>query len=121
MNKERRRIRRGLKAKAIQRRHSSRPRLVVFRSACHIYAQIIVRGKLGDTVIVSASTIDKEIKKSLKGNGVDRAKAVGQLLGKRAKAHDVDVIDVSFDRAGYKYHGRVKALADGAREAGLNF
>lgn len=119
INREKRRIRRGLKAKAIHRRHSTRPRLVVFRSTCHIYAQIIVRGVQGDTVIVSASTIDKELKTALTGTKVEQANKVGKLLGERAKAQNV--CDVAFDRAGYKYHGRVKALADGAREAGLNF
>lgn len=118
MNKEKRRVRRSLKAKAVQR-HSTRPRLVVYRSACHIYAQILVRGEKGDVVIASSSTIDKELKSSLTGNKVDRAKQVGKLLGERAKAKEI--IDVAFDRAGYKYHGRIKALADGAREAGLNF
>jgi len=119
MNKEAGRIRRGLKAKAIQRNRSSRPRLVVFRSARHVFAQIVVRGEMGDTVIVSASTVDKEIRPSLKGTKVEQALQVGKLLGARAKAKNV--IDISFDRAGYKYHGRVKALAEGAREAGLNF
>lgn len=118
MNKEKRRIRRSLKARAIQR-HSARPRLVVYRSACHIYSQIIVRGEAGDNVLVSASTLDKELKAALTGNKVDQATQVGKLLGTRAKANKI--LDVAFDRAGYKYHGRVKALAEGAREAGLNF
>jgi large subunit ribosomal protein L18 len=118
MNKERRRIRRSLKAKAIQR-HSARPRLVVYRSACNIYSQIIVRGDNGDTVIVSSSTVDKELKSAMSGTKVEQAQQVGKILGERAKAKNIQ--DVAFDRAGYKYHGRIKALADGAREAGLNF
>ncbi|MDP1602103.1 MAG: 50S ribosomal protein L18 [Legionella sp.] len=118
MNKVKRRIRRSLKAKAIQR-HSNRPRLVVYRSACNIYSQIIVRGEKGDTVIVSCSTVDKELKTALKGTKVEQAQQVGNLLAKRAKAKKIQ--DVAFDRAGYKYHGRIKALADAAREAGLNF
>jgi large subunit ribosomal protein L18 len=112
--KERARIRRGSKTKAVIRR-SGRPRLVVYRSACQIYAQIVVSGEKGDRVLVSCSSLEKEVRKTLKGNKVERALQVGQLLGQRAKA--LDVIEVAFDRSGYKYHGRVKALADGAREA----
>ena len=118
MNKEKRRIRRGLKAKAIQR-NSLRPRLVVYRSASNIYSQIIISGANGDCVLVSSSTLDKELKSSLNGSKIDQAHQVGKLLGERAKAKKI--IDVGFDRAGYKYHGRVRALAEGAREAGLNF
>ncbi|ARG98511.1 50S ribosomal protein L18 [Legionella micdadei] len=118
MNKRNARIRRGLKAKAILR-HSTRPRLVVHRSSEHIYSQIVVRGERGDIVIVASSTLDKELRSSLAKTKVEQAQQVGKLLGERAKAKDI--IDVSFDRAGYKYHGRVKALATGAREAGLNF
>lgn len=118
MNKYKARIRRGLKAKMIQR-HSNRPRLVVHRSTTHIYAQIVVRDDKGDRVIASSSTLDKELKSALSGTKVEQAYQVGKLLGERAKAKEIG--DVSFDRAGYKYHGRVKALADGAREAGLTF
>lgn len=123
MNKEKRRLRRGLKAKAIHRRCSTRPRLVVFRSTSHIYAQIIVRDakddKSSDRVIVSASTVDKELKSALTGNKVEQAQQVGKLLAERAIASNVS--EIAFDRAGYRYHGRVKALADGARAAGLIF
>jgi len=118
MNKERARIRRGLKVKAILR-HSTRPRLVVHRSGSHIYSQIVVRSEKGDTVIVSASTLDNELKATLSGTKVEQAQLVGKLLGERAKAKQI--VEVAFDRAGYKYHGRVKALAEGAREAGLDF
>lgn len=118
MNKQQARARRGLKAKAIIRQ-SKRPRLTVHRSSTHIYSQIIVPGTMGDEVVVCASTLDNEIKSSLNGNKCEQAQQVGKLLAKRAK--EKSIIDVAFDRAGYKYHGRVKALADGAREAGLNF
>ncbi|MCA0402583.1 MAG: 50S ribosomal protein L18 [Proteobacteria bacterium] len=119
MNKHAARVRRGLKTKAIISKRSDRPRLVVYRSNGHIYSQIVVKGPNGDQVMVSASTIDKELKTSLSGTKVEQANQVGKLLAKRAQAKDVSA--VSFDRAGYKYHGRVKALAEGAREAGLIF
>lgn len=118
MNKQQARNRRGLKSKAIIRQ-SKRARLAVYRSSVHIYSQIIVTGEQGDTVLVSASTLDSELKAKLKGNKSEQAQQVGKLLAERAKEKNVS--DVAFDRAGYKYHGRVKALAEGAREAGLNF
>jgi len=119
MNKQISRNRRGLKAKALIRK-SGRARLVVYRSGMHIYSQIVQADTLGDKVLVTCSTIDKEIRASLSGKcKVDQASLVGKLLGKRAK--DQGITDVAFDRAGYKYHGRVKALAEGAREAGLDF
>ncbi len=118
MNKQIARKRRSIKTKAIIHK-SSRPRLVVNRSAVHIYAQIIVRTPKGDEVVVSSSTLDKELKASLKGNKSEQATQVGKLLAERAKLKDLS--QVAFDRAGYRYHGRVKALAEGAREAGLNF
>ena len=95
-----------------------RPRLNVYRSAAHIYVQII-DDRSGRT-IVSASSVDKETKKGLKGGGnIPSAKAVGKIIAERAKA--AGVTQVVFDRGGYKYHGRVKELADAAREAGLKF
>jgi large subunit ribosomal protein L18 len=95
-----------------------RPRLCVYRSLGHIYGQII-DDRSGRT-LVSASSIDKEAKKNLKGGGnIASAKAVGKIIADRAKA--AGVVKVVFDRGGYKYHGRVKALADAAREAGLQF
>ena len=112
------RSRRGLKTKAIICQ-SKRPRLTVFRSNAHLYAQIIVRGDKGDLVIASASTIDKELKLTLTGDKCEQAKLVGVLLAKRAS--EKNITELAYDRAGYKYHGRVKALADSAREAGLNF
>jgi large subunit ribosomal protein L18 len=95
-----------------------RPRLCVYRSLGHIYGQII-DDRSGRTLI-SASSVDKEAKKNLKGGGnIASAKAVGKIIADRAKA--AGVVKVVFDRGGYKYHGRVKALADAAREAGLQF
>ena len=96
---------------------SGRPRLCVFRSSMHIYAQVIDDTK-GHT-LASASSLEKDLKSSLK-TGADKAAAtaVGKLLAERAKNAGVD--KVVFDRGGYRYHGRIKALADGAREGGLN-
>ncbi|HKT47709.1 MAG TPA: 50S ribosomal protein L18 [Candidatus Acidoferrales bacterium] len=95
-----------------------RPRLAIYRSLDHIYAQVI-DDRAGKT-LVSASSVDGESKKSLKGGGnVAAAKVIGKLVAERAKAAGVN--KVVFDRGGYKYHGRVKALADAAREAGLQF
>jgi len=97
---------------------AERPRLCIYRSLDHIYAQVI-DDRAGKT-LVSASTADKETKKNLKGGGnVAAAKVVGKAVADRAKA--VGISKVVFDRGGYKYHGRVKALADAAREAGLQF
>lgn len=118
MNKMKSRVRRGLKAKAIIRL-SNRPRLVVYRSGSHIYSQIIVTGELGDQVLVSSSTLDKELRASLTGNKCEQAQQVGRVLAKRAQVKGISA--VAFDRSGFKYHGRVKALANGAREEGLNF
>jgi large subunit ribosomal protein L18 len=95
-----------------------RPRLCVYRSLGHIYAQVI-DDRSGKT-LVSASSIDAETRKNLKGGGnVAAAKVIGKAIAERAKAAGVS--RVVFDRGGYKYHGRVKALADAAREAGLQF
>ena len=104
--------------RAIKRAAGSRVRLSVFRSSKHIYAQVIDDTK-GETV-ASASSIEKDLRGSLKtGADVAAAKAVGKLLAERAGAKGIS--DVVFDRGGYLYHGRVKALADAAREGGLNF
>ena len=97
---------------------NGRPRLSVFRSSKQIYAQIIddASGK----TMAAASTLDKDLKGALpKGSDLAAAKAVGKLVAERAL--QAGVKDVVFDRGGYLYHGRVKALADAAREAGLNF
>ena len=95
-----------------------RPRLSVFRSARHIYAQIIVDTS-GET-LASASTLCREVRESLKTPGnVEAAKKVGALIAKRAVQRGIQ--SVTFDRGGYHYHGRVKALAEAARETGLVF
>ena len=97
---------------------TERPRLCVYRSLGHIYAQVI-DDRAGKT-LVSASSVDGETKKNLKGGGnIAAAKVIGKAVAERAKAAGVQ--KVVFDRGGYKYHGRVKALADAAREAGLQF
>ena len=106
-------VRRSVKAAA-----GTRKRLSVFRSSQYIYAQIIDDAK-GET-LVAASSLEKPMRGSLKsGANVDAAKAVGKLIAERALAKGLK--DVVFDRGGYLYHGRVKALADAAREGGLNF
>ncbi len=95
-----------------------RPRLCVFRSIGHIYAQVI-DDRAGRT-LASASSLDAEVRKQLKGGGnLAAAKVIGKTVAERARA--VKIEQVVFDRGGYKYHGRVKALADAAREAGLKF
>ncbi len=95
-----------------------RPRLCVYRSLGHIYVQVI-DDRSGKT-LVSASSVDGETKKNLKGGGnIAAAKVIGKAIAERAKAAGVS--KVVFDRGGYKSHGRVKALADAAREAGLQF
>jgi large subunit ribosomal protein L18 len=97
---------------------SGRARLSVFRSSKHIYAQVIDDIK-GET-LASASSLEKNLREGLKtGANIDAAKAVGKVLAERAAAKGVK--EVVFDRGGYLYHGRVKALADAAREGGLKF
>ena len=93
-------------------------RLSVHRTSQHIYAQII-EGEAGKTV-VAASTVEKAVAGELKGtSNVDAAKKVGAVIAERAKA--AGITKVAFDRSGFKYHGRIKALADAAREGGLQF
>jgi large subunit ribosomal protein L18 len=95
-----------------------RPRLNVYRSLSNIYAQVI-DDTAGHT-LVSASTIDGEVAKQIEGkNKIEAAKLVGKILGERAK--NAGISKVVFDRGGYQYHGRVAAVAEGAREAGLEF
>jgi large subunit ribosomal protein L18 len=95
-----------------------RPRLSVFRSATHIYAQVI-DDAIGHT-LASASSVESQLRERKNGGAkVDVAKQVGLLVGERALGAGVS--QVVFDRGGYRYHGRVKALADGAREGGLSF
>ena len=109
------RLRRARRARA-KIRELRMPRLCVHRTPRHIYAQII--SDQGDNVVASASTVEKDLRAKATGN-VDAAKAVGELIAGRAK--EAGVSSVAFDRSGYKYHGRVKALADAARDAGLEF
>ena len=93
-------------------------RLSVHRTNTHIYAQIIA--ETGDKVIVSASTVEADVRKKIKNGGnVEAAAAIGKLIAE--KARKAGVTTVAFDRSGYKYHGRIKALADAARENGLSF
>ena len=111
------RLRRAKKTRA----HISRlnmPRLCVYKTPRHIYAQLI--SACGAKVLASASTVEKAVKEKLAYTGnVSAAVEVGKLVAERAKAAGVD--NVAFDRSGFKYHGRIKALADAARENGLEF
>jgi large subunit ribosomal protein L18 len=112
-DRRRARVRKAIKAAA-----NGRPRLSVHRSSMHIYAQIIDDGK--GVTLAAASTIDKSLRTTLKtGANKAAAEAVGKLIAERAVAAGVK--DVVFDRGQFLYHGRVKALADAAREGGLNF
>lgn len=93
-------------------------RLCVFRSNSHIYAQVI--SSCGGKVLASASTLDADVRKDLSnGSNVSAAAKIGTLIAERAKKAGVE--EVAFDRSGFRYHGRVKALADAAREGGLKF
>jgi large subunit ribosomal protein L18 len=94
-----------------------RPRLNVFRSLNHIYAQVV--DDASGITLVSASTNEPATRASMTGTKSERARAIGQVIAERAKAKGIDA--VVFDRGGYLYHGRVKALADAAREGGLQF
>src|SRR5687767_6336677 len=112
------RKRRQVRVRARTHGTSARPRLNVFRSLENIFVQVIDDDK-GHT-LVSASTIDTEIAPQIEGKSkMDAARVVGKVLGERAK--NAGISKVVFDRAGFMYHGRVAALADGAREAGLEF
>jgi large subunit ribosomal protein L18 len=117
MNKKQARTRRARQTR-IRIAQQRANRLVVSRSNSHIYAQIIA--PTGDKVLASASTVEVEIRKDLKNGGNKAAAAtVGKRIAEKAKALGIDA--VAFDRSGYKYHGRVQALADAAREGGLKF
>jgi large subunit ribosomal protein L18 len=116
--KDRTKRRKGVVRRAIKAAAGSRLRLSVFRSSKHIYAQLIDDDK-GATV-ASASTMEKTMRESMKtGANKDAAKAVGKLVAERAAQKGIS--NVVFDRGGYRYHGRIKALADAARESGLKF
>ena len=117
MSKKASRLRRSVKARA-KIRELRIHRLSVHRTPRHIYAQIISPD--GGVVVASASTLDKELRSDVaNGGNVDAATAVGSAIAKRGLKSGVE--SVAFDRSGFKYHGRVKALADAAREAGLKF
>lgn len=109
------RLRRARKSRTRMRK-SGATRLTVHRTPRHIYAQVI--SPEGSQVLVSASTLDKDLRGGNTGN-IDAAASVGKLIAERAKA--AGITEVAFDRSGFKYHGRVKALADAAREGGLEF
>jgi large subunit ribosomal protein L18 len=117
-DKNKARLKRHLRIRKNITGTASRPRLNVFRSAKHIYAQVI--DDITGVTIVQASTLDPELKdKVSNGGNVDAAREVGTLVAKRANANNIS--QVVFDRGGYLYHGRIQALADAAREAGLDF
>ncbi len=102
----------------LRRTNDGKPRLTVHRTGSHIYAQII--DDVNSVTLAAASTVEKDIRSSLKSGGnIDAAKAVGNLVAKRAV--EAGVKTVVFDRSGYLYHGRIKALAEAARESGLSF
>jgi large subunit ribosomal protein L18 len=117
LNSKQRRQRRAIKTR-LHIRDLGVARLTVHRTPQHIYAQVF--DSTGATVLATASTVQDAVSKDLKGTGnVDAAKAVGREIAERAKAAGIS--KVAFDRSGFRYHGRVKALADAAREAGLEF
>jgi large subunit ribosomal protein L18 len=117
ITKKDRRLRRAAKTR-IQIRRLAVPRLSVHRTPSHMYAQVI--DPTGGKVLVAASTVQKDVAKELKSTGnVAAAQAVGRTIAERAKA--AGIAKVAFDRSGFMYHGRIKALAEAAREAGLEF
>jgi len=118
MDKKSSRIRRARRSRA-KIRELGVHRLSIHRTSRHIYAQVIAPN--GNTVVCSASTLDKDVRGNVEGStgNADAASLVGKFVAERAKAAGVD--KVAFDRSGFKYHGRVKALAEAARENGLQF
>lgn len=117
MNKKTERLRRARKARG-RIQDSGSNRLSVHKTPRHVYAQVIDPD--GSKVLASASTVDKEIRGQLKNGGnVEAAAMVGKILAERAKKAGIS--KVAFDRSGFKYHGRIKALADAAREQGMEF
>ncbi|HEX4872887.1 MAG TPA: 50S ribosomal protein L18 [Nevskiaceae bacterium] len=118
MDKKESRLRRARRAR-YKIRELGAVRLTVHRTPRHIYAQVIAPGIEGKT-LVAASTVEDSVAEGLSYTGnVDAAKKVGQVLAERAKAAGITA--VAFDRSGFRFHGRIKALADAAREAGLEF
>ncbi|MBL1141797.1 MAG: 50S ribosomal protein L18 [Proteobacteria bacterium] len=117
MSKKTDRLRRARKARARIKQQGAN-RLCVHKTSRHMYAQIIAPN--GSEVLASASSLDKDVKSQIKYTGnVEAAAAVGKTLAERAKK--AGVANVAFDRSGFKYHGRIKALADAAREQGMEF
>ncbi|HMV04776.1 MAG TPA: 50S ribosomal protein L18 [Accumulibacter sp.] len=117
MDKKEARLRRSRKTRA-KIAELKAVRLSVHRSNCHIYAQVI--SACGSRVLAAASSLEPAVRQTLpNGGNVEAARRIGQLIAERAKS--VGVAEVAFDRAGFRYHGRIKALADAAREAGLKF
>jgi large subunit ribosomal protein L18 len=117
LTKQDTRLRRALRGR-VKIKELGAMRLSVHRTPQHMYAQIIAPE--GDKVLVAASTLQKDVRGELKSTGnIEAAKAVGRAIAERAKAKGID--KVAFDRSGFMYHGRVKALAEAAREAGLQF
>lgn len=117
MNKKLSRLRRAKRTR-LKIRELEATRLCIYKTPRHMYAQVTTPD--GKNTLVAASTLDKELKKELKSGGnVNAAKAVGSLLAKRALKAGIE--EVAFDRSGFAFHGRVKALADAAREVGLKF
>lgn len=116
MNEKKRSRQRRARRSRMKMREQGATRLSVTRTPRHIYAQVLSAD--GSTVLAQASTLDKDLRDATTGN-VDAAAKVGSLVAERAK--QAGVSNVAFDRSGYKYHGRVKALADAAREGGLEF
>ena len=115
MDKKQNRLRRARKTRA-KIRELEVPRLSVHRTAQHIYAQVIAPD--GGTILASASTIQADLRKSLKStSNIEAAQAVGKAIADKAKSAGIE--QVAFDRSGFRYHGRIKALADAAREQGL--
>ncbi|MDR2112311.1 MAG: 50S ribosomal protein L18 [Candidatus Accumulibacter sp.] len=117
MDKKQARLRRARKTRAKIAELKS-VRLSVHRTNCHIYAQVISAG--GSKVLVTASSLEKDVRKDLpNGGNVGAAARIGKLIAERALAAGIG--QVAFDRSGFQYHGRIKALAEAAREAGLKF
>jgi large subunit ribosomal protein L18 len=117
MDKKQSRLRRARQTR-IRIAEQNAVRLCVHRSNCHIYAQIISDG--GGKVLATASTVESEVRKDVaNGGNIKAAQIIGKLIAERARAAGIET--VAFDRSGFRYHGRVKALADAAREGGLKF
>jgi large subunit ribosomal protein L18 len=117
MDKKEARLRRARKTRA-KIAELKMMRLAVHRSNCHIYAQVF--SGCGTQVLAAASTVEADVRKQVPNGGdIEAAKLVGKLIAERAKAKGIE--EVAFDRSGFQYHGRVKALAEAAREGGLKF